>query len=134
MKLIALTCSFCGYAATDLAGLQGKGYSPDVTIIRLPCTGRVDVKHILQAVRMGADGVLVVGCLEGNCNYQYGNLEARKRVDQAKAILSELGVGPERVQMVNLASNQPWRFVKAIEDMQAQIEKIGTSPLNKVRT
>ncbi|OPY33075.1 MAG: F420-non-reducing hydrogenase iron-sulfur subunit D [Methanomassiliicoccales archaeon PtaU1.Bin124] len=133
MKLVALTCSFCGYAATDLAGLQGMKYSSDVTIIRLPCTGRLDVKHVLQAVRMGADGVLVVGCLEGNCNYQYGNLEARKRVEQAKGIMKEIGLEPERVEMVNLASNQPWRFVQAVEDMYVKVERMGPSPLNKVR-
>jgi len=133
MKLIAMTCSYCGYAATDLAGLRGMQYSPDVSIIRLPCTGRIDIRHVLQAIRQGADGVLVVGCLEGNCNYQYGNIEARKRVDKAKGILKELGIEPERVEMVNLASNQPWRFVKAVEEMQAMVEKIGPSPINKVR-
>jgi F420-non-reducing hydrogenase iron-sulfur subunit len=132
MKLIAMTCSFCGYAATDLAGLQGMQYTSDVSIIRLPCTGRLDIKHVLQAFRQGADGVLVVGCLEGNCNYQYGNIEARKRVEKAKTILKELGIEPERVEMVNLASNQPWRFVKAVEDMQARVEKLGLSPINKV--
>jgi F420-non-reducing hydrogenase iron-sulfur subunit len=133
MKIVALTCSYCGYAASDLAGLQGMHYSPDVTIIRLPCAGRLDIKHILQAIRLGADGVLVIGCLEGNCNYQYGNIEARKRVDRAKAILKELGIDAERVEMVNLASNQPWRFVQAVQGIHDTVEKLGPSPLNKVR-
>ena len=132
MNIIALCCSFCGYSSADLAGTVGSKYSADVTVIRIPCTGRVDVKHILQSFRLGADAVLVVGCLEGNCNYQYGNLEARKRVNQAKTILQQIGIEPERLEMCNVASNQAWRFVQIINDMEGLVEKIGPSPINKV--
>jgi F420-non-reducing hydrogenase iron-sulfur subunit len=133
MKLIAMTCSYCGYSAADLAGVQGKRYDPNVTIVRLPCTGRLDTKHVLRAFREGADAVLVVGCLEGNCNFQYGNVEARKRVLQARELLGHLGIEPERLEMVNLSSNQAWGFVEAVEGMMKRLEVIGESPINKVR-
>ncbi len=134
MRIIAMTCSYCGYSAADLAGTMGKGYSPDVLIIRLPCTGRLDVKHVLRAFREGADAVLVVGCLEGNCNFQYGNIEARKRIVQSKQILVQVGIEPERLEMVNLASNQAWRFVEAVQEMEGRLERMGQSPINKVRS
>jgi F420-non-reducing hydrogenase iron-sulfur subunit len=133
MKVIALCCSFCGYSSADLAGTTGSSYTADVTVIRIPCTGRVDVKHILQSFRLGADAVLVVGCLEGNCNYQYGNIEARKRVAQAKAILQQIGIEPERLRMCNVASNQAWRFVEFVNEMERLVEKIGPSPIDQVR-
>jgi F420-non-reducing hydrogenase iron-sulfur subunit len=134
MRIIAMTCSYCGYSAADLAGAMGKGYSPDVLIIRLPCTGRLDVKHVLRAFREGADAVLVVGCLEGNCNFQYGNIEARKRIVQSKQILVQVGIEPERLEMVNLASNQAWRFVEAVKEMEGRLERMGQSRINKVRS
>jgi F420-non-reducing hydrogenase iron-sulfur subunit len=134
MRIIAMTCSYCGYSAADLAGDMGQGYSPDVLIIRLPCTGRLDVKHVLRAFREGADAVLVVGCLEGNCNFQYGNIEARKRIVQSKQILVQVGIEPERLEMVNLASNQAWRFVEAVKEMEGRLERMGQSPINKVRS
>jgi F420-non-reducing hydrogenase iron-sulfur subunit len=134
MRIIAMTCSYCGYSAADLAGTMGKVYSPDVLIIRLPCTGRLDVKHVLRAFREGADAVLVVGCLEGNCNFQYGNIEARKRIVQSKQILVQVGIEPERLEMVNLASNQAWRFVEAVQEMEGRLERMGQSPINKVRS
>lgn len=133
MNIIAFCCSFCGYSSADLAGTVGLNYGADVTVIRIPCTGRVDVKHILQSFRLGADAVLVVGCLEGNCNFQYGNIEARKRVSQAKAILQQLGIEPERLEMCNVASNQAWRFVEIVNDMEGKVDKLGPSPINKVR-
>lgn len=134
MRIIAMTCSYCGYSAADLAGAMGKAYSPDVLIIRLPCTGRLDVRHVLRAFREGADAVMVVGCLEGNCNFQYGNIEARKRIVQSKQVLAQVGIEPERLEMFNLASNQAWRFVEAVKEMEGRLERMGQSPINKVRS
>jgi coenzyme F420-reducing hydrogenase delta subunit len=107
-------------------------YSPDVMIIRLPCSGRVDVLHILRAFREGADAVFVAGCLEGNCNYEYGNIEAKKRVEYARRILSEIGIEGERVEMFNVASNMAWKFKEIVDEMVSRVERIGLSPLKKV--
>lgn len=131
-RIVAFCCSYCGYSSADLAGRERRDYSPDVMIIRLPCTGRIDVVHLLRAFRHGADGVMVVGCLEGNCHFTNGNLEARKRVDQARSILRSVGLEEERVEMYNLASNQGWRFPEIVEEMRARVEELGPTPIKEV--
>jgi F420-non-reducing hydrogenase iron-sulfur subunit len=81
-------------------------YPTSIKIIRVPCTGKVDVVHMLRAFEKGADGVYVVGCLEGTCYFKSGNFRARKRVEQAKKILDAIGVGGDRVWMYNLSSSR----------------------------
>ena len=128
-RIVGFCCSYCGYASADLAGRQGRSYSPQVMIVRLPCSGRIDVLHILRAFRQGADAVFVAGCLEGNCNFVNGNYEARKRVKQAKDILDALGLDGRRVEMFNIASNQGWRFPRIVEEMTARVNELGLNPL-----
>ncbi|QLH74604.1 MAG: hydrogenase iron-sulfur subunit [Methanomassiliicoccales archaeon] len=108
-----------------MAGATCQEYPSSVIPVRVPCTGRVDVKHIIKAFRDGADAVMVVGCLEGNCNYQFGNIEARKRVEQARELLSQLGIDGERVEMFNIASNQGWRFAEAAREMASRVSRLG---------
>jgi coenzyme F420-reducing hydrogenase delta subunit len=131
MRIIALVCSFCGYSSADMAGATGRSYPASVVPVRIPCTGRLDVVHIISAFRNGADAVMVVGCLEGNCNYQYGNVEARKRVEQARGILAQLGIEGERVEMFNIASNQGWRFAEAVRDMEGRVLRLGPGPVRR---
>jgi len=95
----------------------------------VPCTGKVDVLHILHAFEKGADGVYVVGCLEGDCHFQNGNFRAEKRVDQAKAILDTVGVDGERVQMYNLSSSEGPRFAQIATEMFEKISELGPSPI-----
>lgn len=123
-RVIGYCCRYCGYTSADLAGLERRRYSPNVSIIRIPCAGRIDVIHLLRALREGADAVFVAGCLEKNCNFEYGNYEARKRVEQTKRILSEIGIEDERVEMFNVASNQAWRFVEIVDEMVARAERL----------
>jgi F420-non-reducing hydrogenase iron-sulfur subunit len=80
-------------------------YPSSVRIIRVPCTGKVDVLHILRCFERGADGVYVVGCREGDCHYQSGNFRAKKRVEQAQHLLDRIGIGGQRVRMCNLSSS-----------------------------
>ena len=76
-KIVAYCCNFCAFAAADLAGAMRLQYSPNVRIIRLPCTGKVDAVVLMKAFEEGADGVFVAGCLEGQCHYLEGNLRAK---------------------------------------------------------
>jgi F420-non-reducing hydrogenase iron-sulfur subunit len=100
-----------------------------VAIIEVPCTGRVDVLHLLRAFREGADAVFVAGCLEKNCHYEYGNIEAAKRVEQAKRILDALGLNGRRLEMFHVASNQAFRFKEIADEMTARVEGLGRNPL-----
>ncbi len=104
-------------------------YPADVKIIQLPCTGRVDILHILNAIEDGADGVYVAGCLEGECHYISGNLKARRKVNYVKKTLEELGIEPERVQMYNLSSAQGARFAEIANEMVGKIRELGPTPL-----
>ncbi|NOY70354.1 MAG: hydrogenase iron-sulfur subunit [Deltaproteobacteria bacterium] len=104
-------------------------YPANVKIIRLPCTGKIDLIHILRAFEKGADGVYVVGCLEGGCHYIGGNLRARKRVEQARKILDLTGIGGERVQMYNLSASDGPLFVQYAIEMNEKILELGPNPI-----
>ena len=104
-------------------------YPDTIRIIRVPCTGKVDLIHILRAFEKGADGVYVVGCLEGDCRFNNGNLRARKRVEQAQQILNAIGIGGERTQMYNLSSGEGPRFAEYAVEMTEKIKELGPNPI-----
>ena len=95
----------------------------------MPCTGKVDVLHILRCFERGADGVYVVGCREGDCHYQNGNFRAKKRVEQARQLLDRIGVGGQRVRMCNLSSSDAPLFVRFAEEMHAAVLEAGPNPV-----
>ncbi|MCU0560414.1 MAG: hydrogenase iron-sulfur subunit [Desulfobacterales bacterium] len=109
------------------------GYPSSIRIIRVPCTGKVDVLHILRCFERGADGVTVVGCREGDCHYQTGNFRAKKRVQQAQAILEQIGIGGTRVRMCNLSSSDAPLFVRFAQEMHAAIMDAGPNPVRTAR-
>lgn len=129
-QIIAFCCKYCAYAAADLAGSMRLSYPSNIKVSQVPCTGRVDIIHMLKAIEDGADGVYVAGCLEGDCHFMTGNLKARKRVEYVKKILEELGIEPERVEMFNLSSAMGPRFAEIAHEMTKRIRKLGPSPLN----
>jgi coenzyme F420-reducing hydrogenase delta subunit len=127
--IIAFCCKYCAYAAADLAGSMRLSYPSNVKISQVPCTGRVDIVHLLRAIEDGADGVYVAGCLEGDCHFVSGNLKARKRVEYVKRTLEELGIEPERVEMFNLSSAMGPRFAETANEMTEKIRNLGPSPV-----
>jgi F420-non-reducing hydrogenase iron-sulfur subunit len=104
-------------------------YPTTIRIIEVPCTGKVDILHLLLAFEQGADGVVVVGCMEGDCHYMAGNLYAKKRVQRAKEILDKVGVGGERLAMYNLSSGMGGRFAEIVREMTSKIMELGPSPI-----
>ncbi len=129
MRIIGFHCEHGPDGAVDLAGERGLQYSADAILIKVPCAGRIDVEHILRAFREGADAVFVACCLEGNCHHVYGNLEAGKRVEQAKDILEVIGLGGSRLEMFHIASNQPFRIPQIVMEMASRVEELGPNPL-----
>ena len=130
-KILALCCHYCAYAAADLAGSTRIQYPPNVRVLRLPCTGKVDTGYILRAFESGVDGVIVAGCLEGGCHYQEGNLRAKKRVTLVRELMSESGLEPERLEMFNLSSAQGQTFADIVDLMTKRLRELGPSPLGK---
>ena len=108
-------------------------YPASVKIIRVPCTGKVDVIHMLRAFEKGADGVYVVGCEEGSCQYTSGNFRARKRVEQVQQLLDKIGIGGERAQMYNLSSGEGTRFAQFATEMDERIRKLGPNPIKTAK-
>ncbi len=108
-------------------------YPSNIKIILVPCTGKVDVLYILRAFEKGADGVYVVGCLEGDCHFDNGNFRARKRVEQAQKILDVIGVGGERAQMYNLSSSEAPRFAEIAIEMDEKIRALGPNPIKAAK-
>lgn len=104
-------------------------YPTNLKIIKLPCSGRVDIIHLMEAVEKGADGVIVAGCLDGNCHYQVGNLRAKKRVAYVRELLDKIGIGGERVAMYNLSAGEGSRFAEIAREMTEKIRQLGPSPL-----
>ena len=128
-KIIAFCCNFCAYAAADLAGSKRMQYAHNVRIIHAPCTGKIEMEHILDAFEKGIDGVLVAGCLEGGCHFLEGNLRARKRTDRIREILDEIGVGRDRLRMINLSAAMAPTFVECVRQTVEAVRSLGPSPL-----
>lgn len=128
-EIIAFCCNYCAYAAADLAGSKRMQYPTSVRIIHTPCTGKIEMEHILEAFVKGVDGILVAGCLEGGCHFLEGNLRARKRTDYIREMLAEIGVGKERLQMVNLSAAMAPTFVESVQNMVDTVRALGPSPL-----
>jgi coenzyme F420-reducing hydrogenase delta subunit len=105
----------------------------NIKIIKVPCTGKVDIIHLMRSFEKGADGVYVVGCEEGSCQFTSGNLRARKRVEKAQQILESIGIGGERVQMYNLSSSEAPRFVQIAKEMTEKIKDMGPNPIKLAR-
>jgi len=128
--MLALCCHYCAYAAADMAGAMRHQYPASVRVLRLPCTGKVEVNTILTAFEKGVDGVLVAGCLEGGCHFLEGNLRARRRVERAKQFLDEIGIESERLEMFNLSSAEGSRFAEIVTEMSRRLQRLGPSPFS----
>ena len=130
-NILAFCCHYCAYAAADLAGSMRLSYPADVRVLRLPCTGKVEIDFLMRAFEKGADAVVVAGCLEGGCHFQEGNLRARKRTERVKGFMTEIGLEPERLEMFNLSSAEGTRFAEIISEMAQRLETLGLSPLRR---
>lgn len=100
----------------------------------LPCTGRIDESLLLKAFENGADGVMVIGCLEGDCHYINGNIRAKARVERVYAILDKINIGPERIRMYNLSAGEGAKFAQFSNEFVDKIQDLGPSPINLARS
>jgi len=130
-EIIVFACHYCAYAAADLAGSMRLQYPSNIRMIKLPCTGKLEVIHLLRAIEAGADGVYAAGCLEGECHYLKGNLWARKRVNHVKELLAELGIEPERVEIYNMSSAMGAKFAEVATEFTQRIKELGPNPVRR---
>lgn len=128
-QIIAFCCFYCAYSAADLAGSMRLQYPANIHIIEMPCSGKTDVRVLLEAFEKGADGVCVLGCMEGDCHFLKGNFRAKLRVNNAKKILDDIGIGGERLEMFNLSAAMGPRFAEIAREFTERIRKLGPSPI-----
>lgn len=124
-KIVAFLCNWCSYAGADLAGVSRFQYPPNVRVIRVPCSGRVNPMYIVKALQYGVDGVLVSGCHPGDCHYISGNLVARRKFALLKDFLEYLGIEPGRVQFSWVSASEGSRFASLIEKVVEDVRKLG---------
>ena len=132
-EITAFTCIYCGAMAGDSAGVERLTYPANVKIIRLPCTGKVEVEYILKAFEQGADGVYIMACPIGNCHHEQGNVRAVKRVEYVKKLLDEIGLGRERLSIYYVSGGQGQAFANAAREMTARIRRMGPNPIKRLK-
>jgi F420-non-reducing hydrogenase iron-sulfur subunit len=127
-RIVAFFCNWCTYTAADLAGVSRLKYAPNVRVVRLMCSGRVDPQFILDALAKGADGVLIGGCHPGDCHYAEGNYKTLRRMRMLRRMLTALGIEPDRVRLEWIAASEGEKLRQVVNDMVERIRALG--PLN----
>ena len=128
-EITAFYCVYCGYMAADTAGALQVQYPANVKFVRMPCTGKTDVRYLLEAFEQGADGAYIVACPIGNCHHVRGNERGRARMQRAKQILDEIGLGSERLDMFFMSGSQAQAYANAAQTMTERVRKLGPNPL-----
>jgi F420-non-reducing hydrogenase iron-sulfur subunit len=128
-EITAFTCSYCAYMAADTAGALHHEYPANIKFVRLPCTGKTDVRYLLKAFEEGADGVWIVACPLGNCHHVRGNERGRARMIRTRALLQSIGIDGDRLEMTFVSGGQGATFARAATELVARIRKLGPSPL-----
>jgi coenzyme F420-reducing hydrogenase delta subunit len=124
-KILAFLCSWCSYAGADLAGVSRLQYPPNVRVIKVPCSGRINPVFIVRALQQGWDGVLVSGCHPGDCHYISGNYFARRRFAILKRLLEFIGVEEGRVQFSWVSAGEGEKFATVIKEVTESVKKLG---------
>src|SRR5512137_48842 len=123
--IIGFTCNWCSYRAADLAGTARVKYPPNIRLIRLMCSGRLDPTFVLKALAGGADGVLISGCHPGECHYLEQNYKAMRRYHLLRRVLTQMGVEPQRVKLVWASAAEGVRLAEEIKKMVEEVRALG---------
>jgi F420-non-reducing hydrogenase iron-sulfur subunit len=128
-KIVAFCCNWCSYAGADLAGTSRIQYSPNIRVIRVMCSGRVNPLFIIKALSIGADGVLVLGCHPGDCHYIEGNYKTMRRIPLMKKMMKQLGIEEERVRLEWVSASEAAKFAEVTSNFTQTIRNLGPSSL-----
>lgn len=124
-KIVAFLCNWCSYAGADKAGAAQLSYPPNVRIVRVMCSGRVDPEFVLQAYKMGADGVMILACHPGDCHYKEGNYRAAGRHRLLLELLAQFGVPAERCRFDYVSAGEGEKFARVITEMVEALKALG---------
>jgi len=126
-KIVGFLCNWCSYTGADLAGTSRIHYAPNVRIIRVMCSARIDPTFVLKALHDGADGVLICGCHPGDCHYSEGNYKMMRRYPMLKSLLADYGIEDERVRLEWVSASEGQRFADIVNDMTERVRALGPS-------
>ena len=127
-RIIGFLCNWCAYAGADLAGVSRIQYPPNIRIIRVMCSGRIDPAFVLEAFKDGADGVLVAGChLPSDCHYISGNFKAMRRINLLRRVLKDFGIEPQRLRLEWISASEGDKFAAVVRNMVEDLKKLGPS-------
>jgi F420-non-reducing hydrogenase iron-sulfur subunit len=124
-RIIGILCNWCSYTGADLAGTSRMKYLPNVRVIRVMCSGRMDPVLVLKAFQQGADGVLLAGCHPGDCHYQSGNMKTLRRIPLLKRMLAQFGLEPERLRLEWISASEGVRYQEVVNEFVEQIRALG---------
>jgi len=124
-KIVAFVCNWCTYAGADLTGTSRIKYAPDVKILRLPCTGRIDFMLLMKAFTEGADGIIVSGCHPNDCHYTSGNFHARRRWIVFRNILDTLGIDTRRIKFSWVSAAEGAKWAEVVNTTVEKIKALG---------
>lgn len=131
-KILGFLCNWCSYAGADLAGVSRLQYPPNIRVLRVMCSARVNPIFILKALLGGVDGVLISGCHPGDCHYMKGNYYTRRRITAVKRLLDTVGIEPDRVRLEWVSASEGIRFADTVREFTETIKKLGPNPLKGV--
>jgi F420-non-reducing hydrogenase iron-sulfur subunit len=124
-KIIAFFCNWCTYTAADLAGVSRLKYAPNVRVVRIMCSGRIDPQFILQAFASGADGVLIGGCHPGDCHYSEGNYKMLRRFRLLQRLMKIMGIENDRCRLEWISASEGDKVKQVINEMVETVKKLG---------
>ena len=124
-RIVCFFCNWCTYMAADLAGTSRMKYEPNMRIVRVMCSGRVDPQFVYEAFVKGADGVLIGGCHPGDCHYQNGNHKMMRRFSLLKRVLVGMGIAPERIRLEWISAAEADKLKRTVDGMVADLRKLG---------
>jgi F420-non-reducing hydrogenase iron-sulfur subunit len=130
-KIIGFLCNWCSYAGADLAGTSRTKYPPNMRVIRVMCSGRLDERLILKAFIAGADGVLICGCHPGDCHYQKGNLNTKRRITGLHHLLDAVGISKERLKLEWISASEAPKVAETVKSFTNVIKQLGPGPFRR---
>jgi coenzyme F420-reducing hydrogenase delta subunit len=132
-EITVFACIYCAYMAVDTAGALRVKYPANIKLVKLPCTGKTDVRYLLEAFEQGADGVCIVGCPIGNCHHVRGNERGLARVKYTRQLLDDVGLDGDRLEMYFVSGGMGMTFANAMREMTERVRALGPSPLKNRR-
>ncbi len=130
--IVAFLCNWCSYTGADLAGTSRMKYKPNIRVIRVMCSGRVDPTFVFKSFSEGADGVLICGCHPGDCHYQEGNYKCLRRYKLMKKYIEQMGIESDRLQLEWISASEGKQFAELVDSMTARIVELGPSKVKEV--